>query len=48
MHDRSLYFKERQIWWASIGQNIGVEANGKNKKYERPVIILKNLTVRPV
>lgn len=40
-NDRSIYFKERQIWWASIGQNVGVEANGKNKKFERPVIILK-------
>lgn len=38
---RVIYFKEKQIWWASIGQNIGVEANGKNKNFERPVIILK-------
>ena len=38
--NRNVYFKEGQIWWASIGQNIGVEANGKNKNYERPVIMM--------
>ena len=36
-----LYFREKQIWWVSIGQNIGIEANGKNRSFERPVIILK-------
>jgi mRNA interferase MazF len=35
------YFKEGEIWWASVGQNVGVESNGKNKGFERPVLILK-------
>ena len=39
--NKDVYFKEGQIWWASVGQNIGVEANGKNENYERPVVILK-------
>jgi len=39
--NKDVYFREGQIWWASVGQNIGVEANGKNENYERPVIILK-------
>ena len=39
--ERSVYFKEREIWWASIGANIGSEENGKNKLFERPVLILK-------
>jgi len=34
-------FSERQIWWASVGQNIGVEQNGKNNSFERPILILK-------
>jgi len=38
---KEIYFKERQVWWASVGQNIGVESNGKNENFERPVIILK-------
>lgn len=39
--EREVYFKERQIWWASLGQNIGVEVNGKNEKFERPVLVVK-------
>ncbi len=39
--EKEVYFKEGQVWWASVGQNIGVESNGKNDSFERPVIILK-------
>ncbi|MDP3661360.1 MAG: type II toxin-antitoxin system PemK/MazF family toxin [bacterium] len=39
--ESDVYFKERQIWWASIGQNIGSEENGKHGNFERPVIIFK-------
>ena len=33
--------KKREIWWAHIGQNIGVEINGKSNKFERPVLIVR-------
>lgn len=33
--------KKREIWWASLGQNIGVEINGKNKNFERPILVIK-------
>ena len=36
-----IYFKEREIWWCSLGANIGHEEDGKNKKFERPVLVLK-------
>jgi mRNA interferase MazF len=36
-----IYFRAGQIWWISLGQNIGREQNGKNERFERPVIILK-------
>ncbi len=36
-----LYFKEREIWWSSLGVNIGHEQDGKHDKFERPVLILK-------
>ncbi len=39
--ERKLYPREREIWWVSLGQNIGVEANGKNERFERPVLVLK-------
>ncbi|MDP2951101.1 MAG: type II toxin-antitoxin system PemK/MazF family toxin [bacterium] len=35
------YFYEREIWWASLGANIGFEQGGKHENYERPVIIIK-------
>lgn len=34
-------FKERDIWWCSIGVNIGHEEDGKNEKYDRPVLVIK-------
>jgi len=36
-----IYFKEREIWWASLGANVGYEQDGKNEKFERPILILK-------
>ncbi|MDP3962257.1 MAG: type II toxin-antitoxin system PemK/MazF family toxin [bacterium] len=39
--DESIFFHERDVWWCSIGVNIGVESNGKNDFFERPVLILK-------
>ena len=35
------YFYEREIWWASLGANIGFEQNGKNDNFERPILVLK-------
>jgi hypothetical protein len=37
-------FKEREIWWCSIGENIGTEVSGKSEKYTRPVVIYKKLS----
>lgn len=38
---KNTVFQERQIWWCSIGVNVGVETDGKNQKFNRPVLILK-------
>ncbi len=35
------YFREREVWWCSLGVNIGHEQDGKNEKFERPMLILK-------
>ncbi len=37
-------FSETEIWWTSIGINIGDEEDGKNEKYERPVLVLKKFS----
>jgi len=34
-------FHEREIWWCALGTNIGVEMDGKNNDFERPVLIIK-------
>ncbi len=39
--NRILSFQKREIWWCSLGLNIGTEVDGKNEKFERPVLILK-------
>ncbi len=36
----STFPRKKEIWWASIGQNIGVEANGKSSRFERPVLVV--------
>ncbi|MFA5792276.1 MAG: type II toxin-antitoxin system PemK/MazF family toxin [Candidatus Gracilibacteria bacterium] len=38
------HVSEGQIWWASIGENIGFEINGKSELFTRPVIIFKKLS----
>ncbi|PCI25772.1 hypothetical protein COB57_01015 [Candidatus Peregrinibacteria bacterium] len=36
-----LYFHSRQIWFASLGENIGFEQSGKGDMFLRPIVILK-------
>ena len=38
------YFKERQIWWCSLGQNLGSETYGKGKFFRRPILVIKKLS----
>ena len=47
LHDRQQrppLVSERDIWWASVGENIGSEINGKSQLFSRPVIIYKKLS----
>ena len=39
--NRNLFFYAREIWWCSAGLNVGVEADGKNENFERPILIVK-------
>ncbi len=34
-------FQQREIWWCSIGLNIGYEADGKSELFSRPVLIVR-------
>ncbi len=36
-----LFFHEREVWFVSLGANIGFEQDGKGEEFLRPVIIVK-------
>lgn len=46
LHDRADLptFQEREIWWCSIGLNIGHEQDGKHEEFHRPVIIIRKFS----
>ena len=37
-------YHEREIWWCSLGVNIGFEQDGTGQDYQRPVLILKGFS----
>ncbi|HUC89104.1 MAG TPA: type II toxin-antitoxin system PemK/MazF family toxin [Candidatus Paceibacterota bacterium] len=39
--EKIIFCNTREIWWCSIGMNIGTELYGKNELFERPVLVLK-------
>jgi len=39
--NKKVLFQEREIWWCSIGINVGCETDGKNNLCERPVLVYK-------
>jgi len=38
---KDVFFKEREVWWCSIGLSVGFEENGKGELFRRPVLVLK-------
>ena len=41
---KKVYFKDRDIFWTKIGENIGFEQNGKGEEFQRPVLVVKRYT----
>lgn len=37
-------FKHGDIWWCSLGMNIGEEMFGKGEKFTRPILIFRKFT----
>ena len=35
---------EGEVWWCAMGENVGVEINGKSENFTRPVLIFKKLS----
>lgn len=47
IHDKlsyPLFFKEGEIWWCIVGENVGIEINGKGETFTRPVLVYKKLS----
>ena len=38
------FVQTRQIWWCSIGLNVGSEQNGHGENFERPVVVIRKYT----
>ncbi|HHO56766.1 MAG TPA: type II toxin-antitoxin system PemK/MazF family toxin [Trueperaceae bacterium] len=39
--DEIQLYKEREVWWCSLGLNIGYEQDGKGQSFLRPVLVLR-------
>lgn len=46
IHDKNVIrtIHEGEIWWCGMGKNVGVEINGKNERFSRPILIIKKLS----
>lgn len=41
VNQSNFFFKEREVWWCSLGLNVGDEQDGKNQLFNRPVLVVK-------
>lgn len=39
--DFNFFYHNREVWWCAVGINVGVETDGKNKNFERPVLVVR-------
>jgi len=35
------FYKEREVWWCSLGVNVGFEQDGTGENFDRPVVIVR-------
>lgn len=38
------FVNKREIWWCSLGVNVGSEQDGVGEYFERPVVVLRKLS----
>jgi len=36
-----IFFHEREVWWCSIGINVGFEQDGRGERFARPILVFK-------
>ena len=44
--DDEILFKDGEVWWCHVGINIKTESCGKGEYFQRPVLILKRLSMK--
>lgn len=37
-------FNDGEVWWCAMGENVGIEINGKGVAFSRPVYVYKKLS----
>lgn len=42
--NKNVFYHEREVWWCSLGLNIGFEQDGKGEDFSRPVLIIKGFS----
>ena len=42
--NKSPFYHERELWWSSLGVNIGFEQDGSGKELNRPILVLRGLS----
>src|SRR3989344_5997071 len=39
--DPRVFFHEGEVWWGSLGLNVGFEQDGRGERFSRPVLVFK-------
>ena len=42
--DREAFAYPREVWWCSLGVNIGFEQDGKGEDFSRPILVIKGFS----
>lgn len=38
------YYHQREVWWCSLGVNVGFEQDGTGEHYDRPVVVIRGFS----
>ena len=44
--DSGPFYHQRELWWCSLGVNVGSEQDGSGEEFRRPILILKGLSAK--
>jgi len=38
------FYHDREVWWCTLGLNIGFEQDGKGEDFSRPILVIKGFS----